>query len=203
MDTTASEDRPVNSPFGAVKITVGKLYRLNGTTAQLHGVQPDVRLPDAFDNADAREKNYPFALPADTIKRNTYYKPLASLPVSDLAAASAARVNGSEAFQAIRTGIQKMAAFVQNKNSAIPLKIDAYEKWRIQNEELMKGGSSENEKASTHFAVANHQYEDRRLQTNGYAAEINRYFIEMIKKDVYLEEAFRVVADLIQKTSIK
>ena len=59
-----------------VKITTGKLYRINGQTAQLKGVTPDVAMPDAFDGLEIGERFEKFSLIADSVKRNNYYKPL-------------------------------------------------------------------------------------------------------------------------------
>lgn len=198
MDTTAG-NRMVNNPFGFVKITVGKLYRLDGNTAQKKGVQPDVPLPDAFDVVDGREQHQPHVLPADIIKGNSYYKPLSPLPVSELAAASTARIAGNAAFARVKKDIQKIAAFHQTVSQEVPLQVPLFEKWRLQNDALMTEGLSSQSAASAQFAVLNHQFETRRLQNNAYAGEINNIQLEGLKKDIYLEETYRIVADLIQK----
>lgn len=39
-------------PYGFVKVTTAKLYRINGETIQQNGVQPDVALPDVFDGLE-------------------------------------------------------------------------------------------------------------------------------------------------------
>jgi carboxyl-terminal processing protease len=193
----------VNSPFGFVKITVGKLYRLDGNTAQRKGVQPDVLLPDAFDIAEGREQHQPHTLPADAIKGNAYYKPMAPLPLSELASASATRVAGSSAFAAIKSGIQKMESFFKTKNGEVPLQPPAFESWRLQNDALMAEGQPAKAAANPAFAVLNHQFEKQRIQNNAYAGEINSFQLEQLKKDIYIEETYRIVADLIQKTNLK
>jgi carboxyl-terminal processing protease len=198
MDTTAG-NRMVASPLGFVKITVGKLYRLGGNTAQQQGVKPDIMLPDAFDGAVGREEDLPHALPADAIKGNGYYKPLAPLPLSELAAASGARIAGSAAFAGIKADMQKVAAFYQSKSGEVPLQPAPFEAWRIQNDALVTEGASAKTAGSAEFAVLNHQYEKQRLQTNVYAGDINSVQREGLQKDIYIEETYRIVADLIQK----
>ncbi|MBB1285348.1 carboxy terminal-processing peptidase [Flavisolibacter sp. BT320] len=200
MDTTAG-NRMVKSPFGFVKVTVGKLYRLDGNSAQLKGVQPDVLLPDAFAAVDGGERQFPAALPSDAISRNAYYKPLAPLPVSNLAAASAARIGTDSRFVGVQENLAKLAA-VKTKKGEILLQPTAYEAWRIQNESLLQKESAAGA-ASTRFAVLNHGYEQQRLQTNTYAGEINKVQRDDLQKDIYIEETYRIVADLIQLTKPK
>jgi carboxyl-terminal processing protease len=202
MDTTAGE-RTVNSPLGFVKITLGKVYRLTGATAQLKGVQPDVQLPDAFDVVEGKEKHMPNALSADTVKRNSYYKALAPLPVKELATASQQRLASNPAFAEIRQYIAQLSAFFKNKNQVVPLKLEAFEKWRPQNNALMSEEESKPSPASSLYTVANHQYEAQRLQGNAYAGEVNAILLRHLQSDSYIEETYRIVLDLIQKTTLK
>ena len=84
-------------------------------------MKPDIVLPDAFDGVDYREKFFPFALTSDKVTKNAYYKPLAALPVSDLAKKSAERVNENKEFGAIKN----MANTIKHrrvKTETIPLK---------------------------------------------------------------------------------
>jgi carboxyl-terminal processing protease len=202
MDTTAGS-RMVNAPFGFVKITLGKLYRLDGGTAQLNGVKPDVYLPDAFDVMDNREKDMPNVLAADTIKRNSYYKPLPPLPLKELEQASNQRIATLPEFVALKHSIQQFAAFYKSKQQVIPLKLEAFEKWRAQNDVAMMQGDQNDGKASTLYAVANHQFESQRLQNNVYAGEINSVVVKNLQQDMYIEEVYRIVSDLIQRTTLK
>jgi len=84
MDTTINLEN-FNGKTAAssyIKLTTSRLFRVNGTTAQAHGVQPDIILPDLTDAVPEREVNEKYALPPTTIDANKYYKPLAPLPVA-------------------------------------------------------------------------------------------------------------------------
>jgi carboxyl-terminal processing protease len=83
----------VTKENGYAKITLQKLYRVTGKAAQRNGVIPDVPIPDIFDKLTYREKDMEFSLIDDTVKRNSYYKPLSQLPVSLVAVKSATRIN--------------------------------------------------------------------------------------------------------------
>jgi carboxyl-terminal processing protease len=201
LDTTAG-DRMVPSPLGYLKVTTGKLYRLTGNTAQLKGVQPDVLLPDAYDILDSREQSLPQALPADTVKRNEYYKPLPALPIATLAQLSEQRVKASAGFSTILQSMQQLSNQMRSPTQTVPLRADAFEKWRRQYDSAMEMNTGKGT-SHAHFAVANHQYDMQRLQSNTYANEMNTLFIKRLQEDLYLEEAFRILTDLIQYTSIK
>jgi carboxyl-terminal processing protease len=85
MDTTidlATLD-PQKQASSYIKITMSKLYRINGTTAQFTGVKPDILLPEPPDASQQREADEPFALPPTPIQPNKYYRALAPLPIAD------------------------------------------------------------------------------------------------------------------------
>jgi len=84
MDTTIdlSEPLPDSKAASYLKITISKLYRVNGTTAQVSGVKPDILLPDPPEARTQRESDEPFALPPTPIEANKYYHPLPALPIA-------------------------------------------------------------------------------------------------------------------------
>ena len=99
-----------------IKMTIEKLYRITGNTAQRTGVQPDVTLPDPPDALTQREADEKFALPAITIEANKYYKPLAPLPI---AAAQAAA----------RKAMDSSAFFVEARQHPSPVKKQAISRY--------------------------------------------------------------------------
>ena len=196
LDTITNKPGLITNAKDIVKITTGKLYRLNGETAQLNGVIPDIVLPDAFDGLDYREKFFPFALASDMVPGNGYYKPLAALPVVELAKRSAERVNADKEFREIKT-IAAMVRARREKTETIPLKGDGFEQWAKKHElelDFLKGNTSS---VSKKFTVDNHGL-DRALLTNSvYAKEINSEWLLNISDDIYIQEAFSVLCDLI------
>ena len=196
LDTMTNKPTQIGNAKDIVKITTGKLYRLSGETAQMNGVSPDIVLPDAFDGLDYREKFSPFALTADKIAKNAYYKPLAALPVSELAKKSAQRLNDDKDF----LGIKKIAEAIRTrrtKEQTIPLKADGFEQWAKQHELepfIMKGNTS---MASQKFTVDNHGLDKTLLVNNSYAKEVNNGWLHNIAGDIYIQETFSVLCDLI------
>ena len=110
MDTSIDLNRfdPNATASSYLKVTISKLYRVNGTTAQMSGVKPDVLLPDPPQARSQREADEAFVLPPTPIPANKYYQPLPALPVA--------------AEQAIAT--QAMGASVFFNSPAAPRKED-------------------------------------------------------------------------------
>ena len=53
---------------GKLKFTTAKYYRINGSTPQIKGVQPDIIFPTAYDSTQYREIDHPSALSWDQIE---------------------------------------------------------------------------------------------------------------------------------------
>ena len=179
-----------------VKITFAKLYRLTGGSAQFNGVSPDVALPDAFDALEFREKFSKYALSPDTGKRNSYYKPLPALPVSELAMRSASRVNSSDAFREIKKFIEEGKKLYAVTTRTIPLKWDSFEKWMKENE-TDEDILNEEEAPTKKYTMENHAGDKELFRNNPYAKEVNEVWLKNIAGDIYIEEAFSVLLDLI------
>jgi carboxyl-terminal processing protease len=196
VDTVDANNR--NPAFGFVKITGGKLFRLDGSTAQLSGVHPDIALPDAFDILPYHERLLPNALPADSGRRNNYYKALPPLPVARLQASSASRLQRNAGFAEYEQMLTRLDAFYRNQRQAVPLKLEAFEKWRQQNDIAGIDKDPQNEKPTALFTVINHQREQQRLQNNAYAKELADAIAKHLLTDLHLEEAYNIINELIQ-----
>ncbi len=197
LDTTAEKKQNATSPHGFVKITVGKFYRLDGSTAQLQGVQPDVLLPDSYEMMKIGEKFSDYALASDTVKRNSYYQQLATLPAKELAKNSAARVATAPAFSNIKKWTESYRAAMNVNEQTVPLKIEAFEKWRAAQDEFLFDGETPATEAKAGFTIGNHALETQRLQNNSYAKDLNQVIMENLLGDIYLDETYRIICDLI------
>lgn len=197
MDTITNNSNPsMSSDF--VKITTGKLYRVTGQTAQMNGVVPDISLPDAYDGLEYQEKYSENALPSDTVKRNTYYKPLLPLPVTELTKLSTQRTSANKDIAEIKAAISKQTEMMKSKKKTVSLMPDAFQKFMEDSEALDKTMDEEEQQDSKLFKAENHQQDKQRLEANGYAKEINKIVLKNLQQDIYIEEAFNVISDLIR-----
>jgi carboxyl-terminal processing protease len=188
-----------------MKITIAKFYRLDGRSAQLKGVTPDVVLPDAFNGLDIGERFFMNALSFDTVKKNNYYKPLSPLPVHELARRSAERINNNTSFLNIKRIIETRSKPGQARSVTIPLKWESFEKWKKQYELDLEGIQGEASNGANQLQAENNQHDKQWLQNNEYEREVNKKWLENIAEDIYIREAFLVLCDLInlQKASPK
>ncbi len=67
-----------------LKVTIERLFRVNGTSAQQTGVIPDIFLEDYTETQSEREKSLPFSLANVSIDPNKYYKPYPALQIEPL-----------------------------------------------------------------------------------------------------------------------
>ena len=127
LDTTINPEsndafKPTNS---FLKLTVEKLYRVTGASAQGKGVQPDIVLPVPAGAQFRRETDYPFALPPTTIDPNKYYRPYPPLPTQSL---------------------QQFAQRLDSGKSSFTMSYPAYEQKWLQTDALLR---AENEQLET------------------------------------------------------
>ena len=81
-----------------LKVTIDRLYRVNGTSAQQTGVIPDIFLPDFTETQSEREKSLPFSLPNMTTEANKYYHPYPPISVEPLKSFSKSYMDTSRFF---------------------------------------------------------------------------------------------------------
>lgn len=81
-----------------LKITTDKFYRVTGKSIQSKGIRPDIHLPDMFEAVNYNDAILTHALPADSVFKNTYFKPLPVIPVGALKSKSEGRIHGQVAF---------------------------------------------------------------------------------------------------------
>ncbi|MBP6794977.1 MAG: carboxy terminal-processing peptidase [Saprospiraceae bacterium] len=58
--------------LGSIHITMQKYYRVNGSSVQLKGVTPDIRLNGYYENHKVKEKDQETALPWDELSKQQY-----------------------------------------------------------------------------------------------------------------------------------
>ncbi len=175
-----------------VKTTLGKLYRLDGTTAQHKGVIPDVVLPVFSEDSGQGEASYPTSLRPDQVQPNAYYKPLPKLPVAALAASSKKRVEASEFYKQILE-YNKLNA---QETITIPLQAASFEKWAKQNSELVSNKDQAGYKSKA-FSVHNLNADQAKITRDSYLKMINNATLENILEDGYIEEAVLILTDFL------
>jgi carboxyl-terminal processing protease len=191
-----------------IKITVNRLYRITGASAQFTGVQPDIVLPDPAGSAHQREADEKFALRPNTIERNKYYIPYPPLPVAAIAAAAKKEIDSSSFFK------EALADEAADKK-AVPKDVslfldDAWQEKKQKQEELAKETGEDAADISAAdslaaagknglFIVTNHAFEQRRLAADHDLKEINEERKTDLLNDPYIQMAYRLMTLMIRR----
>jgi carboxyl-terminal processing protease len=196
LDSSMRDLSNIKSTHGVVAVTVEKLYRVNGKSAQLNGVQPDIYLSDIYESLGYYETSLPFALPSDSVNKKVLYTPLSPLPIKELARESALRIASSESFQAITKLVsdtlinrKKKQVFILDINSFSKLIKDKYS-WY---ERLERAGK----RNSNLYKVDYVSFDQELMKMDKYRQEINLIIIKNMQSDIYIEETFQILTNLI------
>ena len=108
----------------------------------------------------------------------------------------------SKEFNELKKYIEVQKKFYSAVSRTIPLKWDEFEKWMRENDQE-RSVLDEEDWVSKKFTVENHAGDKELFRNNAYAKEINDVWLLNIAGDIYIEEAFAVLLDLInlQKTT--
>ena len=182
-----------NSELGTVKLTLQKFYRINGGSTQLRGVNSDITLPDVFEFSPLREKHNPDALPWDEIQKADYNRWKYSLDLQPIKKASAARIGTNPSFNTIRTN----AEFLSKQNDRIyALNLKKYQDDQKQVRAAVKSIDSLN-KLKTELNVEALADDLKRVEYDAGKSERFKNWIKNLRNDIYLDEAVKVVNDMI------
>nr|WP_245539665.1 carboxy terminal-processing peptidase [Pontibacter roseus] len=178
-------------PFGALKLTIQKFYRINGGTTQLRGVKPDVELPDMYSFLEFGEKEQEYPLPFDEIAP-ARYKPWtqSKLNIPSIQANSRSRMASNESFKLIQQSGQRL-----KKQSDITTRSLSLQKY-MEEEKKSEAASKQLEEAQKSVPTLNVSRMKMDLQAiAGDTAKLarNKDFIKNLQKDIYVEEAVAII----------
>lgn len=172
-----------SEPLGRVKMTTAKFYRVNGSSTQLKGVEPDIELPAVHLADEYREQSQSSALPWDQIN------PVRYEATNDISESLLKWLN--ENHEKRLQSDEKLIKLVKD----LELFREARENKVISlNEEKRKKEREEAEKKRLALSSLN-QGNDFDDEENENADDDQN--TKEAKNDVYLEEAGRIVNDMI------
>jgi carboxyl-terminal processing protease len=194
MDTTIdlSNFNDKTTATSYIKVTISKLYRVNGTTAQASGIKPDIALPDPPEAVVQRESDEPFALLPTPIEANKYYHPLAALPVAAEQGIANQAMDANDYFRRARQagGTVKKAARERSLNLQDIIAEKQQEPGRATADSVMEKNAL--------FTVANPAYENQRLQADEAMKEMNEERKSDVLHDPYLMVAYQLAAGMMK-----
>jgi carboxyl-terminal processing protease len=194
MDTTIdlSNFNDKTTATSYIKVTISKLYRVNGTTAQASGIKPDIALPDPPEAIVQRESGEPFALSPTPIEANKYYHPLAALPVAAELDIANQAMEASDYFRRARQagGTVKKTARDRSLNLQDIIAEKKQEPGKATTDSVM----TKNEL----FTVANPAVENQRLQADEAMKAMNEERKKSVLHDPYLLVTYQLAAGMMK-----
>lgn len=166
--------------YGSMKITTARFYRINGRSTQVEGVAADIRLPSLLDSLDIGEDKLPNALPFSRILPADYELSwnLGSY-VPELKKLSEARLADDERYKKHIANVDGMRAISDREE--VPLERAARKAMMAADRELRELDDEDDEEDEERISARR-----RRNQRK--------------KDDVVLDEAYRILSDLVRLT---
>ncbi|MFZ9418606.1 MAG: carboxy terminal-processing peptidase, partial [Sediminibacterium sp.] len=132
----------IQTEYGAVKLTIQKFYRINGSSTQKRGVAPDIILPDEYEFFKYREKDNPNALAWDEMEKAKYQVWTKSPSIYSIATAENKKINADTAMTRFKKNAQSIAGQIERPSYLNINKFKAFKK-QIQdivqqNENILK-----------------------------------------------------------------
>jgi len=190
-----TEDKPKN---GFIKVTIGRIYLPTGRTIQCSGVIPDIILPDLYDSLNIREKDQPYCIQPDSIKKALYFSPLDELPIKQISERSKLRVEKNIKFN----NNQKFSGYYHSINESsrnIPLDWAPYVKLKKSDKTIFTFLNLSGESDSLNiFVPENISYDKDRVNTTEERKESNEEWFETLRSDIYINESYLILKDYLE-----
>jgi carboxyl-terminal processing protease len=201
LDTTLTISKEISNKKSCayLNITVEKLYRINGVSLQKTGISPDIELPDLYNNMDYGEAAEPYAINSDKVDKKVYYNPLPPFPIGELMQKSKERTESQNVFKKIKN----LSDSIQNakkQNEVFNLNIEAFREHERKINNLKSQIIQLLTVSSAQYSVLCTHYDESVLQADNYRKEMNDVLVKKIQEDVYIEEVYLIMNDLINLT---
>ena len=165
--------------YGSMKITTARFYRINGRSTQVEGVGADIRLPSLLDSLDIGEDKLPNALPFTRILPADYSKCWDMHRFApELKRLSDERLAGDERYERHLANVGGMKEM--SERESVPLEREARKAMMAADRELRELEADDEDDESRP------QRKSRRKRN------------ERDPDDVVLDEAFRILSDLVR-----
>lgn len=195
--------------FGALKVTIQKFYRVNGDSTQYKGITPDIILPDQFSYIDNREQDLDYSLPWDRVTPRNYSKWTAhKYDLKKLRKNSEKRVKSNKRMKKILENVTYLKK--RKKDTEVTLNLKQWRKEEAENKKMIEKLKLDDENMDlkvTHFEESLKSHETVRPGEEKQWKEDFKQrkddWIKQLRKDIGLEEAIHIAADIVEQTQNK
>jgi carboxyl-terminal processing protease len=164
-----------------IKITVDRLFRVNGTSAQQIGVIPDIFLSDYTETQTEREKSLPFSLANTSIESNKYYRPYPPILIEPLKSFSKTFTDTSRIFISFNSYLDLLLRAQVARDQVLSFNKMMDER-KQANKSLVDGERSIN-KSKPPYEIEWNQYEKIRMQADEDLRKSNAALTQVLTRD--------------------
>jgi len=182
-------------PFGEMKITIQKFFRINGGSTQLKGVSSDIVLPDSYSKLDIGEKEHEYPMAWGEIPATSYAKLPNNFDIEKLKKKSAERVEKNESMQLVN---EFSASLKNNKEKTVyQLEYSAF-KANEESEEEQSKKFDEIDKTITGLKILIPLEENPKNKLDSLNVQRKKEWHKELKKDIQLYETVNIMNDIIK-----
>jgi carboxyl-terminal processing protease len=164
-----------------IKITIDRLFRVNGTSAQQTGVIPDIMLQDYSETQSEREKSLPFALQNVTIDANKYFHPYPSISMDPLKSFSKSFSDTNSFFIAFNKYLDLLMQAQVSRDMVL-----VFNKMMEERKQIIKNLSEEEKtviRSKPPYEIEWNQYEKVRMQADEDLRKTNISLTQVLNRD--------------------
>lgn len=182
-----------SSSLGALKMTVQKFYRINGGSTQLKGVASDIAVPDRYTYMEIGERDEENPLAWDKIEPADYSALYFYTNFDEAVLKSRLRVNDNKQFQLINENAKWLKK--RRDDKMVFLRYVDYKK-DIENNQKESERFDILDTYKNELTFNSPQYEIPLMEKDSVLAKKRKDWHKNLSKDIYIEEALRVVSEL-------
>lgn len=189
METFLRNVNVEDPSWGYAKVTNIGLYRLSKTSAQQHGIQPDIAFPTLNPYPKSYEKDLPHSIELGSVEKKLYFTPKPELPVEQLRASYA--VNHETKLDEIR-GMEKAIVEIEktlDKTLSLSKGIEFLKKIKA----LEVGIHALEKEINMSYIPESFQFSDELLKIAPFFERYNTDFTERLSNDFELNEAYKLM----------
>ncbi len=173
-----------------IKITIDRLYRVNGASAQQTGVIPDIFLPDFSESQSEREKSLPYSLQNVTIEANKYYHPYPGISMEPLKSFSKSYMDTSRFFISFN-GYLDLLIRAQAARDEV-LEFSTMMKIRKQFAQSLTEKEKSIYNSRLPYEIEWNQYEKARMQADEELRKSNTVLTHVLSRDTGILLAYEI-----------
>lgn len=197
LDTAInSTNKNISDEDGYLKFTSEKLFRVNCKSYQRAGIIPDVIVPRVYDGLEFRESSYSNALSSDSVNKKVISYPLPPLPLKILADKSKERIAKDDNF----IQIMKLNDSLKKVNRDFVVFYSDTATFMIHennSKKLLKKIDQLTEAKSGDFKATFNNTDNELYKMELFKDENNADLLDRIQDDIYIDESYKIMKDLI------